>query len=83
MGSIDSDMDLFALVAECSEEVKGICVISSGKDAEWVGGLDMADVVKLVGATIVVNKDFFTRHVMPEVKKMMNMVTPDSTGVTS
>lgn len=77
MGTIDSDLDLFNLVAQCSEEIKVLCVISSGKDAEWVGALDMADVVRLVGAIIVVNKDFFTQHVMPEVKQMMSLVTPD------
>ena len=80
VGDINGDVDLFNLMATCSEEVRGICVISTGKDSEWVADLELTEAITLVAAIIEVNKDFFIQKVRPLMREMMERI---STGETS
>ncbi len=80
IGDIDGDVDLFNLMAKCGEEVKGICVLASHQDSEFIEKLELDDAMKLISAIIEVNKDFFTQNVRPV---MQEMVTRLSGGETS
>lgn len=80
IGDIDGDVDLFNLMAKCGEEVKGICVLASHQDSEFIETLELDDAVKLIGTIIEVNKDFFTRNVRPAMSEMIKRISDGATS---
>lgn len=69
------------MVAEHGERVLDLIVIVTGKDRAWAEELDTDDGIRLLGAVLEVNYDFFIRAVMPAITGRISQIA--RTGQTS
>lgn len=56
---------LFKLINEGGENIYDILAISARKTREWVNNLEGEDGINLLIGTFAVNKDFFSKRVLP------------------
>ncbi len=56
------------LITEGSGHIFDILAIGAGKPREWVENLDVDEGIVLLASTFMVNKDFFTEHVLPKFR---------------
>ena len=52
------------VVRHCDEVAQAVAS-ATGRTAEWVGNLDLDDLVGLAGVVVEVNADFFVRRLLP------------------
>lgn len=64
-------IDFIKLIAECGEEIKGLCVLASGKDAAFIDTLDADEGIVLLATIFEVNKDFFSQKISPQLEKIV------------
>lgn len=59
---------IFLALVENPKALIQSTAIGARMPEEWVAGLSIPELVRLAGAIVAVNTDFFVRAVMPEVK---------------
>lgn len=75
------DLDLLNLVATNGEEIGKIISIACNKPEEWVDKLDLTEVVKLAGAIVEVNRDFFFQRLAPTIRALKEkLMEKETTG---
>lgn len=66
----DGDVDLLKLVSDHGEEISEIIRIACNKPAEWLGELELTDVLLLAAAVLEVNRDFFSQRLAPMIREL-------------
>lgn len=61
---------IVGLVADHGDEIQQAVAIATGKGTAWVGDLNMADFIRLIGAVLQVNSDFFRNAILVEVANL-------------
>lgn len=74
--------DLLAAVAEAGDELIAAVAIATGEPADWLGDLDADDFVRLAGAVIEVNADFFARKLAPAIAAASEKVANATAGAS-
>lgn len=69
------------LIAEHGERVIELIMLVTGKDKAWAEDLDTDDGIRVLGAVLEVNYDFFIRAVMPAITGRISQIA--QTGQTS
>lgn len=64
------DLDLLKLVSDHGEEISEIIRIACGKTSEWLGELELTDVLLLAAAVLEVNRDFFSQRLAPMIREL-------------
>lgn len=67
--------DMVLRIAESADEVIGLCALATGESEQWIGELDLAELVRLATVVLEVNADFFIRRLMPAAQEAMESVT--------
>ena len=67
-------IDFIKLIAECGEEMKGLCILSSEKDATFIDSLDADEGIVLLATIFEVNKDFFFQKILPQFDKIIKKI---------
>lgn len=60
-------LDVMGLLGEHPAAVVDCTAVALGRPREWVEELDVDDLVRLAGAVVRVNLDFFVRRVLPAI----------------
>jgi hypothetical protein len=77
-------IDFEGLLTEGAEDLMEALAAATDQPVEWVGELDLDEVVRLTRTVIEVNADFFVRTVLPEVEKAQGALSGlNQTGRTS
>lgn len=63
------EIDFDGLLAGGSEDLAAALSAATDKPVDWIGELNLDEVVRLTRAVVEVNADFFARTVLPEVEK--------------
>jgi hypothetical protein len=68
-------IDFEGLLSEGAEDLMASLSAATDKPLEWVGELNLDEVVRLTRTVIEVNADFFARSVLPEVEKAQTAIS--------
>lgn len=80
----DDEIKFEGLLAEGSEDLMAALSAATDKPVDWIGELNLEEVVRLTRAVVEVNADFFARTVLPEVEKAQGVLSGlNRTGRTS
>lgn len=62
---VGGQLDLLPLVTEHGQDIAQAVAVAVEKAPDWVGALDADTFVRLAGAVLEVNADFFVRRLVP------------------
>lgn len=83
----DKDTDIANLVVEHADTVISLVAIGTGKTEEWVGELEIDELIEVGVAVIEVNASFFAKRVLPLITEKMaragNLAKPGQTASNS
>lgn len=61
--------DVMEMLAESSDDLIDAVSVAVEKPRQWIEDLQLNEMIQLVSAVIEVNADFFSRAVLPEIRK--------------
>lgn len=67
---VADEINMIEVATEHTGSLANAVAGATGKPLEWVNGLNLADFIRLAGKLWEVNKDFFTRAVLPEIERV-------------
>lgn len=65
----NEEIDFERLLCEGAEDLIEALAVATDKPNDWIGELNLDEIVRLTRAVVEVNADFFARTVLPEVEK--------------
>ncbi len=72
---VGGKLDLLPLVTEHGNDLAQAVAVAVERPLDWVGALDADTFVRLAGAVVEVNADFFVRRLMPAVTQQTQALT--------
>jgi hypothetical protein len=63
-------------VMQHADEVVGLCALATGLDEEFVGDLELDELMAIASAVFEVNADFFVRRLLPAAVEAMGRIAP-------
>ncbi len=77
-------IDFEGLLTEGAEALMEALAAATDQPVDWIGELNLDEVVRLTRTVVEVNGDFFARTVLPEVEKAQGVLSGlNQTGRTS
>lgn len=70
-----SSVDVISLITDHAESVIALVAIGCRKSEDWVGELEIDELVVLASAVVEVNALFFVKAVLPALQKSMESVS--------
>ena len=71
----NEEINFEGLLSEGAEDLMAALSAATDKPVEWIGELNLDEVVRLTRAVVEVNADFFARTVVPEIEKAQTAIS--------
>lgn len=65
-----AEVSIPTLIAKGGEDIMHIIALACGKDRDWLNTIEQDEGIALLGAVVVLNKEQFTKKLMPALQKL-------------